>query len=191
MIRGAGALSIDRILPSTATIPPRCKLPDSKDMNKTSSRITGPQLWLVMTRSHHALRLLAEQSITNAGLCLTDFAAMEALLHKEPLTISEIQEKVLLASGSMTAAIDRLEKRGLVVRKSTSSDRRARVVELTQEGKRVATEYFKKHARDLEALMSALSAEEKRQVYASLKKLGLLAAQELAEREANEQQRSI
>jgi MarR family 2-MHQ and catechol resistance regulon transcriptional repressor len=155
-------------------------------MNKTSSRITGPQLWLVMTRSHHALRLLAEQSITNAGLCLTDFAAMEALLHKGPLTISEIQEKVLLASGSMTAAIDRLEKRGLVVRKSTSSDRRARVVELTQEGKRVATEYFKKHARDLEALMSALSAEEKRQVYASLKKLGLLAAQELAERERSQ-----
>jgi MarR family 2-MHQ and catechol resistance regulon transcriptional repressor len=86
---------------------------------------------------------------------------------------------VLLASGSMTAAIDRLEKRGLVVRKFTPSDRRARVVELTQEGKRVAAEYFEKHARDLEALMSALSAEEKRQVYASLKKLGLLAEQKL------------
>ena len=75
---------------------------------------------------------------------------------------------MLLASGSMTAAIDRLEKRGLVVRKFTSSDRRARVVELTQEGERVAAEYFEKHARDLEALMSALSAEEKRQVYASV-----------------------
>lgn len=152
-------------------------------MKKTGNRITAPQLWLVMTRSHHALRLLAEQSITNAGLCLTDFAALEALLHKGPLTISQIQEKVLLASGSMTAAIDRLEQRGLVVRRFTSSDRRARVVELTQEGKRVAEEYFKKHATDLEALMSALSAEEKRQVYASLKKLGRLAAQELAKRE--------
>lgn len=128
-----------------------------------------------MTRSHHALRLLAEQGIANAGLCLTDFAALEALLHKGPLSISEIQDKVLLASGSMTAAIDRLEKRGLVVRKSTASDRRARIVQLTQEGKRVAAACFEKHASDLEDLMSVLSANEKQQLYASLKKLGLLA----------------
>jgi MarR family transcriptional regulator, 2-MHQ and catechol-resistance regulon repressor len=132
-----------------------------------------------MARSYHALRLLAEQSIANAGLCLTDFAALEALLHKGPLRISEIQDKVLLASGSMTAAIDRLEKRGLVVRKSTASDRRARIVQLTQEGRRVAAACFEKHASDLEDLMSVLSASEKQQLYASLKKLGLLAAEKL------------
>ena len=148
-------------------------------MTKPASRIRAPQLWWVMTRSHHALRLLAEKSITNAGLCLTDFAALEALLHKGSLTISEIQDKVLLASGSMTAAVDRLEKAGLVVRKSTSRDRRARIVQLTGEGKRVAAAYFEKHARDLEDLMSVLSEKEKRQVYASLKKLGLLAQDKL------------
>ena len=147
-------------------------------MRKTSKFITAPRLWLVIMRSHHALRLLAERSIANAGLCLTDFAALEALLHKGPLSISEIQDKVLLASGSMTAAIDRLEKRGLVVRKSTSTDRRARIVELTDEGKQVATTFFEKHARDLEALMSVLSAKEKKQMYESLKKLGLHAAQQ-------------
>src|SRR5262249_30033229 len=107
-------------------------------MKKTASRITAAQLWWVITRSHHSLRLLAEQSITNTGMCLTDFAALEALLHKGPLSISEIQDKVQLASGSMTAAIDRLEKCELVVRKSTSSDRRARIVELTKEGKLVS-----------------------------------------------------
>src|SRR5207248_1272056 len=130
-------------------MPPGCKLPDRKHMKKAKTRITAPRLWWVMARSHHALRLLAEQSITNAGLCLTDFAALEALLHKGPLTISAIQDRVLLASGSMTAAIDRLEKRGLVVRKSTSSDRRARIVQLTQEGERIAAEYFERHAKDL------------------------------------------
>jgi MarR family transcriptional regulator, 2-MHQ and catechol-resistance regulon repressor len=156
-------------------------LPDSRGLKRSASRIAAPQLWWVITRSHHALRLLAEQSITNAGLCLTDFAALEALLHKGPLTISQIQEKVLLASGSMTAAIDRLEKRGLVIRKSTSRDRRARIVELTEEGNRVATAYFERHAKDLEDLMSVLSVKEKQRVHASLKKLGLFAAQKLNE----------
>ena len=146
---------------------------------KNSDRMTAPRLWTVITRSNRALSLLAEESIAGAGLCLTDFAALEALLHKGPLTISEIQGKVLLASGSMTAAVDRLEKLGLVVRTSSPSDRRARVVELTPRGKRLAAAKFKQHAKDLEGLMAALSKTEKEQVYRSLKKLGLLAAEKL------------
>jgi len=144
-----------------------------------SNPITAPKLWWVIARSYHALRLLAERSIANTGLCLTDFAALEALFHKGPLTITEIQDKVMLASGSMTAAIDRLEKMGLVVRKSTAKDRRARVVQLTPEGQLVATASFEKHADDLESLVSVLSDKEKTQLYGSLKKLGLLAAEKL------------
>jgi len=141
--------------------------------------ITAPRLWLVIMKSYRVLSLLAERSIANTGLCLTDFAALEALLHKGPLTISQIQEKVRLASGSMTAAVDRLEKLGLIVRKASPSDRRARVVELTAEGKGLAASCFERHAKDLEALMSQLSEKEMEQLYASLKKLGLLAAEKL------------
>jgi MarR family transcriptional regulator, 2-MHQ and catechol-resistance regulon repressor len=152
-------------------------------MVKNSDRVTAPRLWLVIARSYRALSLLAEQSIANTGLCLTDFVALEALLHKGPLTISDIQDKVRLASGSMTAAVDRLERLGLVVRKSSPSDRRARVVELTLQGKRLAASCFERHAKDLDALMSALSQEEKEQLYESLKKLGLLAAEKLDHQE--------
>src|SRR5437867_1633214 len=127
-------------------------------------RVTAPRLWLVIVRSHRVLSLLAEKSIAKAGLCLSDFVALEALLHKGPLTISEIQDKVLLASGSMTAAVDRLEKLGLVIRKSSPTDRRARVVHLTAEGKRLAVSCFERHAKDLEALMSVLSQKEKEQL---------------------------
>ena len=151
---------------------------------KKGTRITALRLWLVIMKSHRVLSLLAERSIGKTGLCLTDFAALEALLHKGPLTISEIQDKVRLASGSMTAAVDRLEKLGLIVRKSSPSDRRARVVELTPRGKRLATSSFERHAKDIEALMSALSEGEKRQIYEPLKKLGLLAAEKLNQQEA-------
>ncbi|PYX15202.1 MAG: MarR family transcriptional regulator, partial [Acidobacteria bacterium] len=96
----------------------------------------------------------------------------------------EIQDKVRLASGSMTAAVDRLEKLGLVVRKASPSDRRARVVYLTAEGKRLAASSFERHAKDLEALMSVLSEKEMEQLYGSLKKLGLFAAEKLEEQQA-------
>src|SRR5580698_9380164 len=152
-------------------------------MVKKTDRMKAPRLWLVIAKSYRALSLLAEQSIANTGLCLTDFVALEALLRKGPLTISKIQDKVRLASGSMTAAIDRLEKLGLVVRKSSPTDRRARVIHLTVEGKRMAASCFERHAKDLEALMSAVSQKEKEQLYASLKKLGLRAAEQLNQRE--------
>jgi len=145
--------------------------------------IAAPRLWLVIAKSFRALSLLAEQSIANTGICLTDFVALEALLHKGPLTISEIQEKVRLASGSMTAAVDRLEKLRLVVRKSSPTDGRARVVHLTAEGKRLAVSCFERHAKDLEALMSVLSQKEKEQLYGSIKKLGLLATEQLGRHE--------
>ena len=146
---------------------------------KKSDRMKAPRLWLVIAKSYRALSLLAEQSIANTGLCLTDFVALEALLHKGPLTISEIQDKVRLASGSMTAAVDRLQRLSLVVRKSSPTDRRARVVELTARGRRLAASCFERHAKDLEALMSVLSDREMEQLHGSLKKLGLLAARKL------------
>src|ERR1700736_6367792 len=152
-------------------------------MAKNSDRMQAPRLWLVIAKSYRVLSLLAERSIANTGLCLTDFAALEALLHKGPLTISEIQDKVRLASGSMTAAVDRLEKLGLVVRKSSPNDRRARIVELTAKGERLAASSFERHAKDLEALMSALSQKEKEQLYGSIKKIGLLAAEQLSRQE--------
>ena len=150
-------------------------------MVKKSDRITAPRLWLIVAKSFRALSLVAERSIANTGLCLTDFAALEALLHKGPLTITQIQDKVHLASGSMTAAVDRLERLGLVVRRASPIDRRARVVHLTAEGKRLAASSFERHAKDLEALMSPLSEKEMEQLYGSLKKLGLLAAEKLEE----------
>ena len=146
-------------------------------MKSVGDKITAPHLWTVMTRSHRAIQRLAEASIARTDLCLTDFAALEALLHKGPLTITELQDRVLLASGSMTATVDRLEKRGLLVRKASSSDRRARILELTREGRRLAGSCFGRHASDLEALMSVLSSKEKTTLYSSLKKIGLRASQ--------------
>src|SRR2546430_15780685 len=127
-------------------------------MLRKTDPITAPRLWLVMAKSYRALSLLAEQSIANTGLCLTDFAALEPLLHKGPLTITEVQDKVLLASGSMTAAVDRLEKKGLIMRTPAPNDRRAKVLELTPEGRRAVETVFRRHSAELESAMVVLSS---------------------------------
>ena len=144
-----------------------------------STRVTAPKLWIVLARCHRAMSLLVEHGIAEAGLCLSDFQVLETLLHKGPLTISEIQGKVLLASGSMTAAVDRVEKKGLLVRTTITKDRRARRLELTEKGRQLAQSVYKTHAEELEAVMSVLDDAETQALYGPLKKLGLFAAEML------------
>jgi MarR family 2-MHQ and catechol resistance regulon transcriptional repressor len=139
------------------------------------SKISAPRLWLVMARAYGSMVNYIEGAITAQGLGLSDFMVLEVLLHKGPLTISAIGEKVLLASASMTSAIDRLEKRGLVVRRSCNSDRRIRYVDLTPEGKSFIEEIYARHEKDLEFVTQGLSEAERRTLYEGLKKIGLAA----------------
>src|ERR1700757_2589935 len=138
----------------------------------STAKITAAKLWIVLARCQRTIALAVERGMAELGLCLTDFMVLEALLHKGPLTIGEIQAKVLLASGSMTAAVDRLESRGLAVRKSLPGDRRARRVELTPSGRSLIKSVFREHAQHLEDALAVLSEEEKQHVYDGLKKLG-------------------
>jgi len=138
--------------------------------------ISAAKLWIVFAKAHRSLSAHVEDSVAKHDLCLSDFMALEALLHKGPLTVGEIGARVLLASGSMTAAVDRLEKMGLVRREFTEQDRRARVIHLTPQGKQLVEKVFEAHSRDLEELMAVLGEEERAELYELLKKVGLAAA---------------
>jgi MarR family transcriptional regulator, 2-MHQ and catechol-resistance regulon repressor len=139
---------------------------------RIEENITAPRLWIVLARAYHSIGEYIEGSVMSQGLILSDFMVLEVLLHKGPLTISVIGEKVLLASASMTSAIDRLEKRGLVQRRSCNSDRRIRLVELTCEGRGLIEEIYARHEKDLERVAEGLSEAERRTMYEGLKKMG-------------------
>jgi MarR family 2-MHQ and catechol resistance regulon transcriptional repressor len=134
--------------------------------------IPGVHVWLVLAKSARALGGYAERSIEELGMCASDFGALEILLHKGPLPVNEIGRSLLLTSGSMTTAVDRLEKRGLVRRESIAGDRRTRVVHLTPAGGRLIRSAFARHAADMERATAVLSPAERRTLIDLLKKLG-------------------
>jgi MarR family 2-MHQ and catechol resistance regulon transcriptional repressor len=137
--------------------------------------ISAAKLWYVLSRASASIVTFIERSFGQQGFCFTDFMILEALLHKGPLTISAIGEKVALASASMTSAIDRLEERGLVHRSLSAEDRRVRLVSLTCEGRQFITELFEKHTTDLEAISTEFSQQERQVLYAAFKKIGFAA----------------
>jgi MarR family 2-MHQ and catechol resistance regulon transcriptional repressor len=133
---------------------------------------TGPRLWIVMARAHRSLASYVEACIAKEGLCLSDFMVLEVLLHKGPMTISDIGEKVLLANASMTSAVDRLERRSLVFRKHSDTDRRVTIIDLTGHGRAFISDLYARHVQDIEAVTNVLTAREQVQLRALLKKLG-------------------
>jgi MarR family 2-MHQ and catechol resistance regulon transcriptional repressor len=133
--------------------------------------VTGAHTYLVLWRTARAMEASALRSIADTGLCASDFGVLEALLHKGPTPVSELGRQVLLTSGSMTAAVDRLADRGLVVRGADPDDRRVRVVALTNEGRRVIRAAFTRHADDLETIVSGLSQPERKTLISLLSRL--------------------
>ena len=140
---------------------------------------SGVHVFLVLWKAARAVQAYAEKSITGLEMCGSDFAVLEALLHKGPLPVNEIGKKVLLTSGSITVAVDRLEQKALVERRAHGTDRRARVVHLTKEGRKLITRAYAQHATDMEELASSsLTASERTTLIRLLKKIGYKAAEQ-------------
>src|SRR6059058_2142307 len=132
---------------------------------------TGVHVWLVFMKAFQALFPHAEESIKRTELGDSDFRVLEALLHKGPLPVNTIGPKVWLTPGSISVAVDRLEKKALVKRKNTD-DRRVRLVELTAKGRALITKTFREHAAAMEEAAGVLSKEERLMLLRLLKKLG-------------------
>ena len=133
---------------------------------------SGPNLYLALWRTSHAINQADEASIGQAGFgSRSDFAVLEVLLHKGPLPVNTIGKKVLLTSGSITTAVQRLEAKGWVQRAPDPEDGRKVVIELTTEGRSTIETAFSAHAERLEDFFSPLSEQEKRTFIDLMKKL--------------------
>src|ERR1700675_3945997 len=132
---------------------------------------SGVHVWLVLMKAFQALFPHATESIKRTELGDSDFRVLEALLHKGPLPVNTIGPKVWLTPGSISVAVDRLEKKARGKRKNTD-DRRVRLVELTPKGRALITKVFRKHVTAMEEAAGVLSKEERLMLLRLLKKLG-------------------
>jgi len=134
---------------------------------------TGTHIRLVLGRAAKAIEKVDRESIADAGLNFSDFSIMEALLHKGPMPINTIGEKVLLTSGSMTAAANRLVEKGFITRIQDPSDGRCFYLHLTKRGRRLIADVFDRHSQNLEKIAAVLNSQERSELVRLLKKIGL------------------
>lgn len=146
-----------------------------KDEDKMSSDQINQslKLFIVLSRSYKAINEHLKRFIADQGLNPTEFAVMELLYHKGDQPLQQIGGKILLASGSITYVVDKLEQKGLLKRVACPNDRRVTYAQITEEGKQFIENIFPEHEQRINEIMSVLSDSEKDQVIDLLKKLGL------------------
>ena len=87
------------------------------------------------------------------------------------LTPTELAKHRMMTSGGMTAALDRLERRGLIARVPNPADRRGSLVQLTETGRHAIDEAMTQHVQTEQQLVAGLTPKEQTQLRDLLRKL--------------------
>ncbi len=84
--------------------------------------------------------------------------------------LKEISERLQVPGSTLTNAVDRLEKRNLLIRSISKRDRRSFGLILTEEGKKLFQEHEKAEQMAWNRILSALESDEEIELFLSLVK---------------------
>jgi MarR family transcriptional regulator, 2-MHQ and catechol-resistance regulon repressor len=144
-----------------------------KNMKENQDTKQSLKLFIVLSRAYKALNEEINKNIQENGLNPTEFAVLELLYHKGDQPLQQIGGKILLASGSITYVVDKLEQKGFLKRVACPKDRRVTYAQISETGRSLIDRIFPNHEARIHELMSALSPEEKSDAINLVKKLGL------------------
>lgn len=139
------------------------------DLDPSGKAITGR-----IIRLEPLLQQAFGEAFAPLGINESDFGVLVVLRRSGApfeLTPSELARHRMITSGGMTAALDRLERKGLLVRSPNPNDRRGSLVRLTDEGRAVVDRAMELHSASELRLVAALTAREREQLATLLRKL--------------------
>lgn len=130
------------------------------------------KLFIVLSRAHRSMNDVVNKYIAKQGLNPTEFAVLELLYHKGEQPLQQIGGKILLASGSITYVVDKLEQKEFLERIACKNDRRVTFAKITEKGKIFIESIFPDHEKKIDDIMNVLTSEEKEMATELIKKIG-------------------
>lgn len=146
-----------------------------KEMYRNKKEDPSLKLFVVLSKAYRSVADQVASDIRKKGLNTTDFGVLELLYHQGDQALQKIGDKILLASGSITYVVDKLEKKEYIRRVPSASDRRITYAAITEKGEALLNEIFPDHWKQIESITDGLTEEEKVQAIQLLKKLGIYA----------------
>ncbi len=132
-------------------------------LQATPTGLTAARLRYVLVRLARALRRESRSMLTASQV-----SALAALEESGPMRISALAALESTDPSVATRVVASLEVLNLVVRQDDPEDRRACLVDLSDEGRRVLTALWDERAHELDERMAGLSPEERSSIEAAL-----------------------
>ncbi|MCX7841980.1 MAG: MarR family transcriptional regulator [Clostridia bacterium] len=123
------------------------------------------------------LMKISRSHLEKFGLSGAEYGVLRNLDEDGMLTLSELSGRLLRVNSNITALIDNMEKKTLVLRYRDEDDRRMIFVRLTPQGVALKRTVVPAHRQFIDKLLSVLDEEEKEMLYKLLDKLEELEVQ--------------
>ena len=133
-------------------------VPRWEESGLSSSLIAGLELSKRSARLHLLFEQAIKAELAELGLTYAEFDVLAALARTDPpyrMKPSELSKALLLTSGGTSNVLQRLTAAGYVERAANAGDARSRWVQLTPEGRRVATAALEGSSRAHEEVLAA------------------------------------
>ena len=85
---------------------------------------------IIMLKSYQNIENNIKHSLIGSNLNVNEFAALEALDTKGPLSTQELIDTVLIPNSSMTYVLEILTKKGLITKDKKENDKRVQIIKL-------------------------------------------------------------
>lgn len=112
---------------------------------------------------HRSMRGWA-QFAKSSGLSMPQFGILMQLHHKGACGMSEVSERFDITPAAASQLVDKLVQNGLVQREEYPNDRRAKLLNLTDKGKKLIQQGNEERYRWVDELAGKLSAEERKKI---------------------------
>lgn len=155
---------------STDSTGPALPAPTDTETRATSAHAPDLRLWLrIMACTNLIQGEIRSRLRTEFGITLPRFDLM-AQLERMPqgLSMGDLSKRLMVTGGNVTGITDQLVSEGLVVRQDNPKDRRAYIVKLTAEGRRVFRRMAEAHEKWVVELFGGIPDNDRAQLYALL-----------------------
>lgn len=138
-------------------------------MNHMQRNTRGSLIWLRLTRFTHQSNLLSNEFLKPYDLTTAQFDVLMQISTYEPLTQSELAEKVTVTQGGISRMLARLEKEGLIERKQ---DWKTKSISLTDKGRKKLEKAFDAQLAFQSSFFDeCLSEEEQKTLYSLMSRV--------------------
>jgi len=125
----------------------------------------GSLIWLRLTRFTHQSNLLLNAFLKQYDLTTAQFDVLVQISTFEPLTQSELAEKVTVTQGGISRMLARLEKEGLIKREQ---DWKTKTISITNKGRKKIENAFEAQLRFQSSFFEDVLTKEEQKILLSL-----------------------